>query len=169
MVENLTKKKIIATLEFGAIYTGAILVFFWMAFISCFLGATTLLLLINVAGIELLIGAIIFYLVGISILIVLMINRYRLKQIKKWQEDAVELIAQSMSIENSFAPGILPIRTTKIVVMFRYKDKRFRIPSGKSEGFWSNDGSAGIFKKYADREIRIMFSPRYNQVMILKD
>ncbi|MDE7182845.1 MAG: hypothetical protein K2O41_07495 [Clostridia bacterium] len=84
-------------------------------------------------------------------------------KIKLWQADAVKLGAYSEKLfsDFSFSGGF----KVAIRVRFKYSDKRYNRVSGgkcKVESFWG-------FSKYSDRKISILYSPKYDEVMILKD
>lgn len=95
------------------------------------------------------------------------------RDIKKWLKDAVLLPAQAMElgrIEN----GIIYRTKIKISIKFFYNEQKIIQKSGaknkiKENLFYINVGYDAIFLKYIDREIKILYSPKYDEVMILKD
>ena len=95
------------------------------------------------------------------------IRVYKLRtKIKLWLEDAIECNVQSKRIDTTgpsviFAANtIVPMRRMcKIQIQFGYNGKKIKKISDY----------ARIFGFYADREISILYSEKYNQVLILKD
>lgn len=82
------------------------------------------------------------------------------RKIKRWLEDAVLLSAISKKLLSAGIPS-----SSKIQIEFVYngkKKKQVSLP-GKLLQIQT------IFSRYADREIQILYSPKYDQVMILKD
>lgn len=103
----------------------------------------------------------------LAVLIYIKIKNDKLKnKIKLWLADAVELKAYSTKIEEH-KMGFQPI-ATKIQVEFDYADKHYKIES-TYQVFGGYKGCVGCFNKYADREINILYSPKYDEVMILRD
>lgn len=92
-------------------------------------------------------------------------NKLR-KKIILWLEDAIETKAYSKNIgENRL--GFQP-KATKIEVKFKVNNKIYtRESTAKVFGGW--EGYQGVFTKYADREINILYSEKYDEVLILKD
>ena len=86
--------------------------------------------------------------------------------IKLWLEDAVEVKAYSKKIDEKRF-GFQPV-ATKIQVSFTLDNRTYKIDSTYNV-FGGYKGYVGCFNKYADREVKIMYSPKYNEVMILKD
>lgn len=101
-------------------------------------------------------------------LVLIIKNEKHRKEIKLWLSDAVELTAYSKKIgeRSSYASP----RIYKVQVEFKYMDKRYSYESrGKPlGGFGVPDGYHGVFKDYLNREVTILYSPKYEEVMILK-
>lgn len=113
------------------------------------------------------VGCNILFLLILALSIYLKIKNNRLKiKINLWLKDAIELKAYSRKIgENRL--GLQPA-AIKIEVCFKIDGKYYaRNSSAKVFGGW--EGYIGTFKKYADREINILYSPKYDEVLILKD
>lgn len=154
----LNKKQIIA------LYIGLI--------VSLFLPFLTIVLLITQFEWDgqmifaMVVGDVIF-LALFSILVLLIIENNKLrKKITLWIEDAIELKAYSKNIgENRL--GIQP-KAVKIQVRFKIQDQTFTRES-TAKVFGGQKGYLGIYKKYSDREINILYSPKYDEVLILKD
>ena len=93
------------------------------------------------------------------------VRKLRLKKkIYLWLDDAVERYATTIAIDKRYW---LIRPATKLKVKFKYKHKNYIMYSGDP-----SNGNKGYYKtlsKYADRTIKILYSPSYNQVLILKD
>ncbi len=172
--KDLSTKKIDVSLSRGKLWNRAQSVVFYCGIVACccFFVITVLLIAIPqvVWDIELIlimgscdIGAVAF----MSLLIVVKIQKEKLsKDVMLWLEDAIEIKAYSQKLgENRL--GFQP-KATKIRVSFNIGGKHFRKDSSLTPfGGW--EGYAGCFNKYADREVNIMYSPKYDEVLILKD
>lgn len=89
------------------------------------------------------------------------------KTVLSWLEDAVELKAVTKEISRQLGEIIVPC--VKIQVDFYYGDKLHRqFSDGKRDRFDDWPGYLALWKKYADREIDILYSPKYDEVMVLK-
>ena len=164
--------KIDASLEYGRFFTGGLLKFanFALGFTLFFLLLINVILLIFLSGSEL-DGDVMFGLISMNILLIpffaVMLyivrkNKKLKKNILIWIEDAVELIAYSENIGNIM--HIPP--QTKIRVTFYFDGKPYsKVSKG---GDWLTYGHHKIFTRYANREINILYSPKYDQVLILK-
>lgn len=87
------------------------------------------------------------------------------KKIIKWLEDAVELKAYCRKIDENRL-GIQP-KAVKIQVKFKYNNKKYSRES-TARIFGGQPGYLSVYKKYADRIIEILYSPKYDEVLILK-
>ena len=102
-----------------------------------------------------------------SLFIVVKIQKEKLsKEVKLWLEDAIEITAYSQKVGEN-RPGFQP-KATKIRVSFTMGGKHYRKDSSLTP-LGGRKGYAGCFNKYADREVNIMYSPKYDEVLILKD
>jgi hypothetical protein len=92
-------------------------------------------------------------------------NNEHKKKVLLWLEDAIEVNAYSKNIgENRL--GIQP-KAVKIQVKFKINNKVYtRESTAKVFGGW--EGYLGVYKKYADKEIKILYSQKHDQVLILK-
>ena len=89
------------------------------------------------------------------------------KKLLNWQNDFIELHAYSKKID-SCKYGLFSPIASKIQVQFRIGDKRIRKDSS-FKAFGGGEGYSNAFNKYANRQIQILYSPKYDQVLILKD
>lgn len=92
-------------------------------------------------------------------------NKKLCAKIAPWLENAVEIKAYSKKIgENRL--GIQP-KATKIQVRFNYNGVVYKRES-TAKVFGGQEGYVGCFNKYADREVDVLYSFEYNEVLILK-
>jgi len=109
---------------------------------------------------------------ALSILYVIIIRHYRklYKEIEIWLPSTVHLKAQSVIKDFFFQRiGFIKRKYVKIEITFQYNGKTINRESSV-KAFGGREGGYDIvFSKYADREIDILYSPEYDQVLILKD
>lgn len=110
---------------------------------------------------------------AVWIFIICSTNEKCRNDIKLWLTDAVELEAYARkkeeiqpdnAIDNLFRLGVYKIR-----VEFKYDGVYYAYESrGGGTRFRSETGFHKIWKKYVNKKVRIMYSPQYKEVMILK-
>ena len=88
------------------------------------------------------------------------------KQIKLWLNDIIEIKAYSRAL-GEYKSLFLP-KGIVIQVEFKIDEKKY-IKNSTIKVFGGGTAYLATFKKYADREIKILYSPKYDQVLILKD
>lgn len=162
-------KKVAATLEFGAIYTGVFPIFLLLMFFLS-IASTALILFLSLYGHpEIGFGSIIIFLIAAAFLSAFIINQKNCKKVKLWIEDAVILTASSKSIGNANMPSdMFHRKAIKLRVTFKFQNKIITKESGKKAHSPLN-GYTPLFRKYANRKIQILYSPKFDQVMIIKD
>lgn len=94
------------------------------------------------------------------------------RDIEKWQKDAVPLTAWATEI-GRIKNGATHVTRIKIALTFTFDGKEITLRSGeknkiKENIFYMNIGYDAIFCKYVGRPIQILYSPQYDEVMILK-
>ncbi len=170
--------KIEGSLQQGRFFTGYWMIFIYISLaIMLLLPAITILMLIitltvgmewNAEMIGALIGCNIF--VGFIIVIFarIIVRDKKLKhKVNIWLEDAVQIKAYSKTID-FVQLGIQP-KQFKIQVSFTVNEKNYsRVSAGKMFG-GGPEGYHKIWAYYADREINILYSEKYDQVLILKN
>jgi len=166
--------KIKASLSYGKVVSSRWLSIIYFGIVLGF-GILAGGLFLAVAGIaesdtNSLIGSILcftFGLVSITVYIRILVSCQKLnKNIVLWLGDAVNLKAYSETLD--FTTGY-PLKV-KIRVHYNLKGREHTQDSGGyMVGSKRRSEYHKIFFKYADREIDILYSPRYDQVMILKD
>lgn len=171
-------KHINAVLKHGGVFK------VWMWIVSIVLsiaslilwgGACLVILLYSTTGktflsedIPVIVGAII---VGIMIFcgsICVIVKQVILKNhILTWLEDAVELQAVSTEVDRR---GFGTFAETKICIRFSYEDTIYKLNSGNptinNHFSFKHNGYYKVFGKYSNRNIIILFSPKYGEVMI---
>lgn len=105
--------------------------------------------------------------IGIVFIYLCVKGQKQRRMVLLWLEDAVELKAVTKEISYKYSAEL--VRCVKIQVNFHYDGKLHRqFSDGKNHHFDDWSGYLPLWKKYSDREIDILYSPKYNQVMILK-
>ncbi len=107
-----------------------------------------------------------------SVFLVNLIKNHRhLKAIGRWMQDAVPYTVFAEKVDEDrigYRWKYLP--AVRIAVRFRYQGRRITRFSGEGRnGLNTRNGYAPGWKKYCDREINILYSPKYDQVIVLKD
>ena len=92
-------------------------------------------------------------------------------EIKRWKEDAVLLEATCEVVSERVCYRFLE-KEAKIIVKFKYANKKRKCTSGerikKDDIVHMHEGFDSIFVKYDHCKIDILYSPKFDQVMILK-
>ena len=168
-------RKIDALLEYGEIFSFTLMFFVYFMFI---LGVGGIILTLCIAVIEkeyIVLSILPFFLLGIvSSVFIFLMHRKQISRAKKFLFDAVELSAKTKMLDSSYAQnGFFRVPITKIAVEFNYDGTNIVRHSGLKEykgGLRNNKGGYNkVFNKYANRQIQILYSPKYDQVLILKD
>ena len=157
-------KKIVATLEYGKkCSTQICLIWIKINAISTIFFLVVPLIYIENGYLLGIIPCLVLFLIAINTM------KYHInvdKEIKLWKDDAVQLKATSKIIDEETFIGEIPTTYYKIEIYFKYQNKRIKKISGGQKRF---KGYATIYRKYSNRVIDILYSPKYDQVMILKD
>ena len=165
---NLKMSDIAASLEYGLHLTGIL----YFMIISILIGGCFLELLVPIIFLyeeppfEYEVILIPSIMGGIFILISaiwLIKNNLLKRKMRIWMEDAVELYAYSEEL--SKIGMLLQVSETKIRVKFQWEGRNYVRISGNGK----RKAYQKVFTKYANRYIRILYSPKYDQIMILKD
>lgn len=111
----------------------------------------------------------VFSLLPILLLVFIIKNEKKRKQVELWIEDSIEIEATSNSIGVKRQLGLFDC--VKIQVNFEIDGICYSRESDsniyKKKNF--EGGYYYLWSKYADRKVKILYSPKYDQVMILKD
>lgn len=168
------KRRIVATLAYGKIFSPMIMTMF---IVMLFCGVMLIPLLIVFAILRneyLLLLGLLLSVLCIFLSVYAIVHHIRIKrEINLWKQDAVLLMAKSKIIEEKtvYDRGIPQGKEAKVSVKFQYNENKLKHVSGekiKKDIFHSYKGFDSIFLKYGDCEIDILYSPRFDQVMILK-
>ena len=167
--------KIIASLAYGKKYPIGFLVFLILALLL----ATALMLLSIICAIlyaeyAALAALVLPFIVIPAFLCLIVLISKENKDIKKWEEDAVLLSAQAIeagSIRNPFFG-----RTKfKIAIKFIFDGRKIVQDSEKEnkrkKSIWVNmyPGYDEVFRKFIGRSIQILYSPKYEKVLLIKN
>ncbi|MCH5161319.1 MAG: hypothetical protein J1G04_04730 [Clostridiales bacterium] len=96
-------------------------------------------------------------------------EKYR-KEINLWLSDAIELDAYAREIDVIKSP--IPVNNIyKIRVEFNYDGNDYKYESRGKQLSATNDtyGFHNVWKDYINRPIKILYSPTYHEVIVLKD
>ena len=166
------------SLQYGRLFTGPWISFIYISLVlMLILPMITILMLIITFAIGMqwssmmigsLIGSNIFVGIIIAILICVLVRNKKLrKEVDLWLQNAVQVKAYSKLID-SVQLGIQP-KQAKIQVEFIINGQKLRrISAGKMFGS-KHEGYHKIWVYYANRKIDIMYSEKFDQVLILKD
>lgn len=167
-------KKVAGTLEYGPLIRGwdltarVVLIFCFVFFAALFLWLT----LTEEMGAFFAIGflAMVGCAIG-SLVNLIKHHRYR-KAIRLWIQDAVPytVFAEKVDEDGIEYRWEHPSPGVRIVVRFRYQGRRITRFSGAGRnGLNTREGYYPGWNKYCNREIDILYSPKYDQVIVLKD
>lgn len=134
----------------------------------------------NPEPIETFVTTLVFTLLGLclmtGIFLFLFFRNKRIeKEIIRCEEDAVEVYASTKKVGDSYDAsnplGELVYGPTleKIQIDFKIEGKHFTKVSGKSGKLGTSDGFARIWTKYTGKPIRILYSRKFDQVILLKN
>lgn len=171
-------KRVAGTLEYGPLLqgwelkmqVGAIFCFIffaafllWLAFTEEEMEAAVVMFAIGALA---MVGCAIGFLVNL-----IKHHRYR-KAIGRWMQDAVPytVFAEKVDEDGIEYRWEHPSPGVRIVVRFRYQGRRITRFSGAGRnGLNTREGYYPGWNKYCNREIDILYSPKYDQVIVLKD
>lgn len=91
-------------------------------------------------------------------------NKFIKKKVMIWLNDAIEIKAYARETKRLPA-SLLSLEQVAIEVIFKYDGEIVILKNGKQK--WLQ--VAPYLVKYANKKINILYSPTYNEVMILKD
>ena len=97
-------------------------------------------------------------------------NERQRREIKLWLADAVELTAYSRKID-AFST-LMSKEMYKIQIEFEYNNKSFRYVSRGKEIIGNDkipDGFHSDWSDYLNKEVRILYSPQYEEVIVLRN
>lgn len=96
--------------------------------------------------------------------IILLKSIFLKRKICLWMKDAVALKAYSQKFETRASFPTFNFHYIKIFISFSYNKQKKKRYSGDKR----HSGYDTVFYRYADKEIDILYSPKYDEVMILK-
>lgn len=167
-------KKVAGTLEYGPLIRGwdltarVVLIFCFVFFAALFLWLT----LTEEMGAFFAIGFLAMVGCASVFLVDLIKNHRHVRAIRLWIQDAVPytVFAEKVDEDGIEYRWAHPSPGVRIVVRFRYQGRRITRFSGAGRnGLNTREGYYPGWKKYCDREIDILYSPKYDQVIVLKN
>ncbi len=165
--DDITVKDVDATLNHGQIYTAKL----WDIFLIYMLVFSAAIIAVSVAvwifsddketlfAVKFVFGFGIVFLLSMGLLCIYIINGRR--RVKRYLEDAEILNAKATSSgsELQYRHPLIFVKATSLAVKFRYNGKRY---------LKTSKASLQVYNKYADKEIKIAYSPKYDEVMLIK-
>ncbi|MBE7089792.1 MAG: hypothetical protein E7362_03200 [Clostridiales bacterium] len=168
------KHNLVASLEYGKILSlFAKLLFYIIMFISVILSIVFVFVFCFNNQEGYIAGILVCVVWAVLSLLFIVRDNKILKIYKQCLNDAVELEAESTITDRAYE-SIRTFLKVRISVKFYYKNKKIIKKSGTLGYAQIFDGSkrAGyniVFNKYGDRNIKILYSEKYDHVFILKD
>lgn len=165
---GVSRKKIILQL--------IILMILYISILSLAITMMTLDQIKNPDNVGIFVGAILAVILGFSFiliicLVVIIRNEKIRNQVSLWINDSVELEAFVKEVDRKTWMGITPL--IKIDVCFEIDGvKLTRTSELEQQNIFNFGKPVGYFSgisKYVDRKVKILYSQKYDQVMILKD
>lgn len=100
-------------------------------------------------------------------LYLLLKNRHKVKKFTLWLENGITLDATCRCIGENIQYDIVSVRNIKIEVKFKLDNKIIKKEStAKIDGV--KKGYMSIFSRYENKKITIVYSPKYDEVLIVK-
>ena len=167
------KEKIVATLTYGRVCPKGIFIVVLYGLIGSIIAIPGIIYwAIDESAYGVLAGLIPFGIFGFGFAFFIGFHAKINKKIKQWKKDAVKLWAVTKTVGN-ITNTFLGVQKIKIAVKFYYNDQKIKQTSGELNDiresiFYMQPGYDAVFQKYANKQIEILYSPSYNQVMILK-
>ena len=113
--------------------------------------------------------ATIFAMELIIIGVVLFYFFHQRKKVKKWLEDAIECEGYTEIIDVKKRLGATLL---KLKIDFRIEGKTYTRITGDSNNLGDYNAMNGYYsgiEKFADKQVKVLYSPKYGEVMILND
>lgn len=158
-------ERVIASLKYGRIWKKSALILWIMEVFGLVLAAYSFCYLVG-ETIDWM-GFVLLFVVGMFFVIVsfifLLKNFLVINKCKKWLQDAMLLNAKAKGIKHP--NWIVPedFGRIKLEITFIYNNKKIK----KFSGTKPTNGYSLIFFRFADKDINILYSPKYDEVMIL--
>ena len=153
-------EKIVASLKYGRIY-GKRMKMLFVAVI--FMGVLWIVVSTNLQSTKWVVLGIIEGILICCFGVYYLAKNYNLKKrVKIWEIDAIQLKACVYQESNSVSYNPLHI---KIHLIFEYQNQTMKKISGTGKG---QSGFDIMYKQFVNKEIDILYSPKYDEVMLLK-
>ena len=176
-------KKVAGSLEYGVVFGRRWQTMFSFGIAAFLLAAGVWIVLIFTEGraegagglaVVFILNALMYIGFATWFVVLLVKNQRLLKKIKVWMQDAVPYTVFAEKADED-RTGVHRVRhyitpAVRIAVRFRYQGRRITRFSGEGQkGVNTRDGYSPGWYKYCNREIDILYSPKYDQVIVLKD
>ena len=106
------------------------------------------------------------FLVAATIYLIVRNEKIR-TNIFNWMEDAVELRAFAQTVNVEHVSFLFP--RAKLQVTFTLDGKHYKKTSGRIREGKTRTGYQNYWMKFNNKNIRILYSPKYDQVILLQD
>ena len=171
------KYKVVSCLELGCFDSLTYKIFYWSVFCVSFIMFFLGFILIPQEGIAIITLSIVSFILILMCLLSIRNEYKKIKLFNKCLKDGVILDAKvkiTDKIGYSDTSSIIMRGKARIKTTFIYEDKKITVRSGQRDYNGVFDGSvkAGYchyYQKLDNKEIKILYSPTYRQVFILKD
>lgn len=166
-------KKIIASLSYGRVFSAFL---FTVVILGGVLSLVAIALSIFMAideGNNFILIILFLPVLVLGCCVYILIYQIKLRsKIKEWTKDAIELKARSKIVDSIIDGAVF--KKYKIKVSFQYNGRVIVKESGIGKNgtiIWGSlsSGYDIRYRKYSDREIWILYSPKYDEVLLLKD
>lgn len=167
MKKNISDKDIVSTLSFGDNFSTFKFVLMWISIVICIAGSIALIIVSRIENNQ---DDLLAAFIPIVLLIVpisfLSFGFKRRKKIKLWLADAIILDA-SCELTVDYFDGLNS--GEKVLIVFTYNSEqlirmsKFRYQHPLT---FSINGYSNTYKKYIGHNIKILYSPKYDEVMI---
>lgn len=108
----------------------------------------------------------VLFLVSVNIYFIVRNEKMR-TNILNWMEDAVELNAFAQTVNVEHISFLFP--RAKLQVSFAFDGKQYKKTSGRNQEGKMRTGYQNFWMKFNNKSIRILYSPKYDQVILLQD
>lgn len=105
------------------------------------------------------------------ILLVFLVQTERTnKEVLLWLDDAIECGAHSYIYSTSTVNAVTDSKIYRIKINFKIDGKHYSYLSRDYQwGSFLPNGYSSFWKKYIDKSMKILYSPKYEEIMILKE
>ena len=165
------KIKVIATLEDGRNWADYCYIILIISLLLVILGLTCFFIVCQSNDYSYIYIGFCFLLISIICFILFFKFLKKKKRIKKWLKESIALKATIIEVGKviEFSRNNIYF-LIKIKVIFKYKNKIIKKESGKinTNKKTTQGGYSRVFKRFLGKEIKIMYSEKYDQILLIK-